>query len=131
MKFITDATDIVRGANIFMWSNFAPHENLCMLCGGSTLKAMLLHMKLFACHLEQNCPMLQAILLHIVCIIMIYAVMTQNPFCRKMDSVAIFTLFCGKRKLPQKFCTWSKNDKYPVQQNYIKSSVIAQNPLKI
>ena len=31
MIFASDAADIVRGANIFMWSNFAPHKKLCML----------------------------------------------------------------------------------------------------
>ena len=38
MIFVADAADIVRGANIFMWSNFSPH--VCMLCGGK-----LLHIK--------------------------------------------------------------------------------------
>ena len=45
-------------------------------------KAISLHNKYFACHVEQNCPTWQAILLHVVCIIMIYTVLMHNPFCR-------------------------------------------------
>ena len=41
MIFVADAADIVRGANIFIWTNFAPHEYFCMLCGGK-----LLHIKI-------------------------------------------------------------------------------------
>ena len=37
MIFFADAVDIVRRANIFMWSNFAPHENLSVLCGRNLL----------------------------------------------------------------------------------------------
>ena len=37
MIFVADVVDIVRRANIFMWSNFAPHENLSVLCGGNLL----------------------------------------------------------------------------------------------
>ena len=55
MIFVADAADIVRGANIFMWSNFAPHENFFILCGGK-LKQFSPH-AFFAGHVEQNCPM--------------------------------------------------------------------------
>ena len=37
MIFVADVVDIVRRANIFMWSNFAPHENLSVLCGRNLL----------------------------------------------------------------------------------------------
>ena len=37
MIFVANAADIVRGENIFMWSNFAPHENLSVPCGGNLL----------------------------------------------------------------------------------------------
>ena len=46
-----------------------------------------------------------AILLHIVCIIIIYSVLTQNPFCRDLrcfDAKLIlsrFTHFCVEQKL--------------------------------
>ena len=59
MIFVADAADIVRGANISMWSNFAPHENFCVLCGGKMLhiKSNLAPHAFFPCHVEKNCPM--------------------------------------------------------------------------
>ena len=90
-----------------------------MLCGGKLLhvKSNFAPRAFFACHLEQN---LQTILLHIVCIIMNYAVFTQNPFCRDLRSfyakliLSQFMHFCVEQKLTHKFCPWSKNDKYHV-----------------
>ena len=43
---------------IFSWSNLAPHEMFCMLCGGKLLykRSNFLHMIYFACGVEQNWP---------------------------------------------------------------------------
>ena len=79
----------------------------------------------FACHVEQNCPMWQAILLHIVCIIIIYSVLTQNPFCRDLCCfgakliLSRFMHFCVEQKLIHKSYLWSKNYKYHVWLRYI------------
>ena len=52
-------------------------------------KAISLHNKYFACHVEQNCPTWQAILLHVVCIIMIYTVLRWFSSCpwRKITNI--------------------------------------------
>ena len=43
--FVADIADVVCGAKIFLWSNFAPHDNF--LCGAILL---LLHMTNLAPH---------------------------------------------------------------------------------
>ena len=59
MVFVADTADIDRGANILMWSNFAPHVYLYMLCGGKLLymkKGNFAPHEFFACHVEKIGP---------------------------------------------------------------------------
>ena len=79
--------EIVHEANIFMSSNFATHENLCMLCGGK-----LFNMKSnFAPHVIVN-------------IILICAVLEQNLFCCDLYTFVWSknqpeNLVCGAKKI--------------------------------
>ena len=88
MIFVADAADIVRGAHIFMWSNFDKHENLCMLCGGKVLnmKSNLAPHEIFFLSWKQSNGL------------------TQNPCCRFVhcfDAKLIllrFSHFCVEQK---------------------------------
>ena len=88
MIFVADAADIVRGAHIFMWSNFDKHENLCTLCGGKVLnmKSNLAPHEIFFLSWKQSNGL------------------TQNPCCRFVhcfDAKLIllrFSHFCVEQK---------------------------------
>ena len=102
--------DICRGrCRHCPWSKYFHVEQFCStwkflhtLWGKrSTLKQFSPH-AFFAGHVEQNCPMWQAIFLHIVCIVIIYSVLTQNPFYRDLRCFdAIYALLCGAKLNPK------------------------------
>ena len=52
--FVADAADIVRGAKMFMWSNFAPHEIFQRSCGTKLLHMTIIHAPhdKTTCHVE-------------------------------------------------------------------------------
>ena len=88
MKFVADAPDIVRGANICMWSNFVPHKNLCKLCGDKLLcmNFFLLYINFFAC--GAKVPQVTSNFVPL-CIIMIYVVSTFTLFLKILDCNAV------------------------------------------
>ena len=85
----------VRGANIFMWSNFATHENLRMLCGGkiaqpekqfcSTTWIFLLVMwRKIAPHVKKFCS---------TSVSSWFVLLTQNPFCCDLRFLGVKFLY--------------------------------------
>ena len=115
--FVADAADIVRGAKLFMWSNFASHEN-CWWSKFHITSKLAPHVNCLSCGViwlcgsTTNCSLYQTLLnvTNLQCMLS-----WRDLRCFGAKSIlSRFTYFCVEQKRTQKSCPWSKNDKYDV-----------------